>query len=483
MNKLYTLTLLLIMTASVQAQTLVSHERLSALPAAAINFLISGLNASYDVELYKVTYNTADVQGNMHVASGLVCIPINGASTTFPLAAYQHGTVAGREDVPSNEAGGHLLAVGFCSRGYVVTAADFVGLGDSPGIHPYVHAATEASAGYDLMSAAQELQDELGSFTLNDQVFISGYSQGGHAAMALHRELEQNPSLGFNVTAAAPMSGPYSISDKMVDFTLGDEEYATVAYIAWLTLGYKEAYPTLLSGITLEDVFHPEYIADIEEFRDEKIDLWELNDRMTETLLATVGTVTPKNTILPAIADALQNDPTHPLSMALADNDTYDWAPVAPTQLIYCVGDDQVTYENAILAESVMTSNGSDVVTAVRKDIDAVPLDHGGCVFPASFHVLDWFDSFRDPSSTDQVSWGEGIEISQRGYMALIEVENKELDQASAWVMDLNGRVVARQSLATGQNWIDLSELTGGMYVINVIDQNRPLATKKIIAQ
>lgn len=482
MNKLYTVLVLFFLTITLQAQTLVSHTRLSTLPAAGINFLISGLNATYDVELYKVTYNTPDVEGNMHVASGLVCIPINGSSTVFPIAAYQHGTVAGRDDVPSNEAGGHLLAVGFASRGYVVTAADFIGLGDSPGIHPYVHAETEASAAYDLMFAAQELQEELGSFTLNDQVFVSGYSQGGHAAMALHRELEQNTSLGFNVTAAAPMSGPYSISDKMVEFTLSDEEYGTVAYIAWLTLGYKAAYPALLADYPLENVFKPEYLEDIGLFAAEDIDLWELNDRMTETLLSTVGTVTPKNTILPEIEEALKNDPTHPFSMALADNDVFDWAPVAPTQLIYCVGDDQVTFENAIEAEAVMTSNGSTVVEAVRMDIDALLLDHGGCVFPASFHVLDWFDTFRNPNSADQVSWSEGIDISQRGYMARVNVETTELEQAAAWVLDMNGRVISKQTLVIGENWIDLTQLTAGMYVVNVIDNNRPLATKKIIA-
>ena len=45
----------------------------------------------------------------------------------------------------------------FAAFGYVVCAPDFVGLGDSPGVHPYVHAKTEASAAIDMLRAAREL--------------------------------------------------------------------------------------------------------------------------------------------------------------------------------------------------------------------------------------------------------------------------------------------------------------------------------------
>ena len=48
---------------------------------------------------------------------------------------------------------------------------------------------------------------------INEQLFITGYSQGGYASMAVHKYLE-NPSI-HEVTAASHMSGPYNLSHVM----------------------------------------------------------------------------------------------------------------------------------------------------------------------------------------------------------------------------------------------------------------------------
>ena len=99
--------------------------------------------------------------------------------------------------------------------------------------------------------------------------------------MALHKEIEENYSDEFTVTASAPMSGPYSMSEEMIDFTLGEEEYASVSYLAWIVLAYQVAYADLLNDYSLEDIFKPEFIDDIIDFRDENIFRAELNSRMT----------------------------------------------------------------------------------------------------------------------------------------------------------------------------------------------------------
>ena len=46
--------------------------------------------------------------------------------------------------------------------------------------------------------------------TTTDELFLLGYSEGGYATMALHRELQQFHSDEFTVTASAPMAGPWS---------------------------------------------------------------------------------------------------------------------------------------------------------------------------------------------------------------------------------------------------------------------------------
>ncbi len=476
MRLIYTLLLALFLSSSVTGQKLVSYEFDFTMPSVLIGF-----GATYDVSLYKITYNTVDARGNEHVASGLLCVP-QDSTLVFPLGCYQHGTVAGREDVPSNTMGGFQLPLAFAAHGYIVAAPDFIGLGDSPGVHPYVHAATEASAAIDMMLAVRELEGVLEDVNLNDQLFIAGYSQGGHAAMALHKEIETNQSELFTVTASAPMSGPYDVSGSMVDFTLGDSDYGTVAYIAWLSLGYMEAYPDLLMDFTLESLFKPEYIEDITAFQNEEIDLWTLNDRMIATLTATVGSITPKNTLLPEIVEALKNDPDHPFSQALADNDVYNWVPQAPTRMYYCEGDDQVTFQNAIVADEYMNANGAPDVQAIRLDTDAELLNHGGCVVPAALGGIGWFDTMQNLlSATQEISSVEGIKVYYADQFLTIEVENPAIQNSTLKLYDMAGRQLSSSSIGLGIQRYDMSAMNEGFYLAQLSNNNQILNSTKVI--
>ena len=82
----------------------------------------------------------------------------------------------------------------------------------------------EAQVAIDMLHAAAAFTAQNDVHT-NSQLFITGYSQGGHAAMALHREIDRNWSDEFTVTASAPLSGPYSISGVMRNLILTDKIY------------------------------------------------------------------------------------------------------------------------------------------------------------------------------------------------------------------------------------------------------------------
>jgi len=493
MNRIIYTLVALFLVSSLFSQKLESFEYEDRLSVIVINIFAPGLNGTYDVDRYRIKYFTADTDGNEHLASGLICVPSSADHLKFPMACYQHGTVTGREDVPSNLTGGYILGAAFATHGYVVAMADYVGLGISPGVHPYIHSTTEASAGLDILRATRELIEQLDNVSLNEQVFVSGYSQGGHAAMALARELETNHTDEFNLIASAPMSGPYSVSEKMRDFTLSDEEYETVSYLAWLTLGYQRAYPATLGDLELADVFKPEYLNDILEFKNENIPLYDLdestrnslNDRMQDTLLSTAGSIVPKNILQPNILDALLNDPSHPLSIALADNDNYDWAPQVPTNLYYCEGDDQVTFENAILAEEVMTTNGSTSVTAIRMDTDAEPRNHTGCVSPASLAALEFFDSFSEISevSTNVKEFDNHPDIQVYGSenTVSIDISAYELKNLRMDIYDMNGRRLLQKPLNTGKSTHLLRDLAAsGIFVIAISDAKSLLNITKL---
>jgi len=468
-RKIYTLFLILGLCQYTYSQRFESAQFLDSYTAAEITTLL-GTPVSYGVDLYKVRYFTPNLEGEDHIASGLICIP-QAENTSFPLVCYQHGTVNSRFDVPSELAGGYQLGLALSAFGYVVCAADFVGLGDSPGIHPYVHADTEASAGVDLLLAAREMSEDedYPPFFINDQLFIGGYSQGGHASMAAHRLIESSYAGTFNVSAAAHMSGPYSISEKMLEFTLGDQEYGTVSYLAWLVLAYKAAYPESLDAFTLEDVFKAEYLADINLFADEDITLSELNGRLTDKLINNAGGVFPRELLKEDILNAILTDPTHPLSMALADNDTYDWRPEAPTNLYYCEGDEQVTFENAILAESVMQANGSTTVSARHMD-PGFPLSHTQCISPVLTSVVFFFGSLQDISTSTSLVLAHSEIKTYSGADQLISEVPVEIDASLRMqIYDMSGRCVMDRVVANGLTVHDISNLTPGMYVVNMI--------------
>ena len=130
------------------------------------------LSISYAVDAYHVVYNTVDQYGNPTIASGALYVPIGCDS--LPLLSYQHGTVLHRDAVPSRQAAdmstsnvGALIA----SIGMAVSAADFLGLGDSPGPHLYVHGETEATASIDMMRAGKSYVIDSLSGSFNDEVY------------------------------------------------------------------------------------------------------------------------------------------------------------------------------------------------------------------------------------------------------------------------------------------------------------------------
>lgn len=470
----------LLLVFQTEAQKLESVSFLDAFQKEEIGLLL-GISVNYGVDLYKVRYYTPDVYGNEHVASGLICIP-QSESRVFPLACYQHGTVGSRDDVPSNLQGGYLLAVIFASYGYVVTTPDYLGLGDSPGIHPYVHAATEASAAIDLLYATRELDQQDDSFSLSEQLFITGYSQGGHASMAAQQEIETNFSQDFNVTAAAHMSGPYSISEKMMEFALGEDEYHNPSFVGAVFLGYNEAYPNILNDIEIDDIFKAEYIDDINAYADEDITLWELNDRFVEDLTAEHGVVRPRDLIKEEIVDDIFNDPSSAISTVLRANDTYNWAPSAPTRLYYCEGDDVVNFDNSLIAESVMNAIGASDVLAVKSD-EFSPLDHTGCVLPASFSSILFFGAYQNIlTSADDLIDDPNLTINNNNELLLVNIPVEKYGSHNKLIIrDMSGRMVLNINVDPGMTYHDISNLPMGMFIVNIVHEVNLIKTGRII--
>lgn len=453
-------TFFILNSVGLSGQELIGYEKQGSFSFLAYLFLIGG-DAQYDVEAYKINYTTTDLTGAVDTASGLITFP-NTMDVSSPLVLVQHGTVPSREMVPSNLQGGYELGAALSSIGYVAIQPDYLGLGDSDGLHPYVHADSEASAGIDMIFAAKTFLDEL-QVTFNDQLFITGYSQGGHAAMAAHRELEANYADQLPVTASAPLSGPYSISTATKERLLSDEEYLYPGYAAWTLLSYNEAYG-LYDSLT-QYVKQP-YADLATSFKNEEIDLNTLHADMIAQLNQDFGASVVKNMLHDSLLIAIQMDENHPLNVALRDNDTFDWAPAAPTRLFYCMSDDQVAFTNSLSADSVMNANGAADVQS--RDV-APSADHTGCILPAGLATINFFRQYAQftVSNNRQLAELEGVSLFPNPAQNRVQLTG--VPQATQLqVLDLQGRVLQQQPLGMGTSAVNIQDLQPGMYLFRL---------------
>jgi len=455
-----------------QAQKIVESTLIDTKSQEELNIIFAFLGLSVDngVNTYKVLYETLDTDGSIDTASGIVVLPILEENNAIPIVAYQHGTSSNKMDVPSRLTQEAFLIYYMVGQGMAGIAADYLGLGDSRRtIHPYVHADTEASAAIDLLRAAKVLMAE-NEFTFNEQLFITGYSQGGHAGMAMHKAIETNHADEFTVTAASPMSGPYNISANTINSSINDEIYDFPSYVVWLFVAYQSVYGTIYED--LSTVFQAEYVPAIEQFASGTINRSDLNTLLVDQLTAIHGASFSARMFQEDFITDLQTNPDNPMGIALRDNDLYDWVPAAPTQLLYCMADEQVSFRNAVFTDSIMNANGAASVTSI--DILSEG-SHGDCVIPATINSTNFFLSFIEGNTTSTKTINPDLAFQLRPNPATqqvyIDLPSTVLDNADLriQVRNLQGQLLEEQvlsSLATAN--FNVSTYPNGLYLVQV---------------
>ena len=348
-----------------------------------INFLlglngITGQNVQYGAALYKLDYETVDPWGGRTVASGLLVLP-QTPTNALPLVSYQHGTIASRTEAPSGGSSIEaFVGVAFAASGYVGVVPDYLGLGDSTIFHPYHHAASEATACVDMLRAARTYC-ATNKVSLNGQLFLCGYSQGGHATAALQREIEAYHTNEFSITASAPMAGAYDLSGVTAADALTNA-LPNPYYFALILSAYQQVYHLTNS---LSDLLVAPYSTTLPPLLDGSHDGSAINAAMPSFIT---------NILLPAVLEAFEHDPSYPLRQALEDNDLYHWVPRAPTRLYHCGGDQDVVIANSLVALASFHSLGAAQVTFVEP---SATLDHGDCAIPSLLLAKGWFDSLK----------------------------------------------------------------------------------------
>ncbi|HEY5806528.1 MAG TPA: prolyl oligopeptidase family serine peptidase, partial [Povalibacter sp.] len=247
----------------------------------------------YGFDSYKVTYCTVDAAlpgqwiGRATIATGMLSVPRK--SGPLPTVIYSHGTSVSFYDAVSNpHISGEFSEAGesfdgppsnsiFAGAGFIYVAADYLGLGDSTvPRHRYFHAATEASSSVDLLAAARSALASL-KVAQNEKLFAFGFSQGGHAALAVHRAL-QNAQV--DVTATATAGGVFDVEQWFLA-SLANETTGTLPlYVSYLLLAYDDVYDVYRRT---SDVFRQPYASTVS-------DLFDMDHYFDDVLAGLPGT-------------------------------------------------------------------------------------------------------------------------------------------------------------------------------------------------
>ncbi len=337
--------------------------------------------AQYGFWLYKVTYETVDIHGAYHLATGTIAYPRvdwpDLADQAFPIMSYQHGTVVEKSSVTSVN-GEWILPAILTGSGYVYVEPDYLGLGDSEGMHPYQIAEPYGTAVVDLLRATRQFAEENDAFQINDQLFLAGYSEGGYATMAVHQIIERDYSDEFSITVSFPMAGAYSMSGIMTDLMLAFTPYGQPFYFPFVLIAYIDSYPSI--G-TAEEYLLPEYEFIIDMF-DGYHSSAEINDAMPSI---------PITIMKPDSIVSFEENNDHPLRVSLRENDIWDWLPQAPMYLFHGLGDEVVPPENSQIAYDQFIANGAEDV-----HLDYIPESWGGHSDVAPFTLLGAFEVAKD---------------------------------------------------------------------------------------
>jgi hypothetical protein len=316
---------------------------------------------THGFDSYKVTYCTVDAvlpgerAARPTSATGMVSIP-RGAGP-FPTVAYQHGTSVSYYDAMSNpNIVGPLEARGesfegppgdavFAGNGFILVGADYLGLGDSSVPRErYFHAETEASAAADLLAASREVLAKLAVRQTAD-LFIFGYSQGSHAALALHRALQE-----ANVEVTGTATGGV-IFDPEKWFLSGfvSQTSTLPVYMSLILLTYDDIYDVYERTT---DVFRQPYAATV-------ADLFDMHHFWDDVLagLPPIG----RELITPSYTRRVTTDPREPLRLRLRQNAVDRWRPKAPLVVYQSTDDEEAPYADALESVAHLRHAGGHV--------------------------------------------------------------------------------------------------------------------------
>jgi hypothetical protein len=351
------------------------------------------LDPRYDVNIYDVMYVSHWHDGSEVLASGLYFVP-QGVEAPMPQVVYHHGTVMqkGRQQEVKGEAN---LCLGYAVEGYLVLMPDYIGLGNGERFHLYQDYRSLATSAVDILMAVRQLDTTL-RVKASEQLFLTGYSEGGYAALGTNKFIQEQYADRFKVTATSANAGAYDMAGVQSQAMF--QPYHRPQFLPFLLMGVNEVYRI---APDVHDLYRPPYDSLVRVFFDGTHD----GEVMTPHF-PSIAVHMLKDWVL----EDYRNNASSPFRRALADNTITHWRPDNPVQLCHCKGDETVFYGNALVALEGMRQSGATDVTLRNP---GRKYGHRSCAIFTTGYSKFYFDSFlpgakhgRKGSSTQRFLMG-----------------------------------------------------------------------------
>jgi acetyl esterase/lipase len=297
-----------------------------------------------------------------------------------PVLLYAHATslekaydMANLQD--NREA--RLVAAMFAARGFIVVAPNYAGYARSAlAYHPYLNAQQQGADMIDALRAGRLAFGAIGA-NASAKLFVTGYSQGGHVALATQRAMQALNSSDFAPAAVAGLSGPYALTEFGDTQFAGSPRIGVTAFLPML-ISAGQRSGAAMYGATSE-LYEDQYAAGIETLLPGASTLGDLVSagKLPATALFAVDSMPQAsgygkyfgagNLIKTIYRDAYLADlqahpcegsasapldcaPAHSLRKLLLKNDLRSYDPVSPLMLCGGSGDPTVPYLNTVSA-------------------------------------------------------------------------------------------------------------------------------------
>lgn len=293
-----------------------------------------------------IRYRSKDPAGNPLEVSGIISYPADGEFKG--VAVGQHFTIGSNREAPSSCMA--TIESALSLFGYIVIIPDYIGFGSSANLpQTYIHAESIGRNTADMVFAAREYFFTLG-YTMDKELDVIGYSQGGYAALAFMKTAEQQYAGKINIRRVFAGGGPY-VPDSMFDTFMEMDVMDNVATV-----------PLTVIGLDYGDALHLDYTKIFLEPLLSNYQEWCVSKNYTlGQINSLLGTNRLTDLLHPDFFTPERNDEINKLKASLAANNLIGWKPKAPLLLFHGTKDMTVPFANAQIAYDTFNAAGCPV--------------------------------------------------------------------------------------------------------------------------